>query len=63
MSTIAMPTPDVRADGRSFLAGDSPPVHQIAINAIESETGRLRHSFFSNKGDIYHGLLGMKNGV
>ena len=37
---------DVRADGRSFLAGDSAPVHQIAINVIESEIGHVCHLFF-----------------
>jgi hypothetical protein len=33
---------DVRADGRSFFAGDSAPVHQIAIDVIESEIGDVR---------------------
>ena len=41
---------DVHAEARLFLAGDSAPVHQIAINAIESETGHLRHLFFSTEG-------------
>jgi len=48
---------DVGADGRPFLAGDSTPVHQIAINAIESETGHLCHFFFSNRGIFAIALL------
>ncbi len=41
---------DVRAEGRSFLAGDSAPVHQIAINVIESEIGYVRPLIFFNRG-------------
>jgi len=41
---------DVRAEGRSFLAGDSAPVHQIAINVIESEIGHVRPLIFFNRG-------------
>ena len=33
---------DVRADHRFFFVGDSAAVHEIAINAIESEIGRVR---------------------
>ena len=43
---------DVRAEGRSFLAGDSAPVHQIAINVIEAEIGHIRHLFFSTEGGL-----------
>ena len=44
---------DVHAEARLFLAGDSAPVHQIAINAIESETGHLRHLFFPQREDRF----------
>ena len=49
---------DVRADGRSFFAGDSAPVHQIAINAIESEIGHVRHLFFSTGRGVIYGQSG-----
>jgi hypothetical protein len=44
---------DVRADGRSFLAGDSASVHLIAIDVIESEIGHVCHLFFQQREDRF----------
>jgi hypothetical protein len=53
---------DVHAEGRSFLAGDSAPVHVISINVIESEIGHVCHLFFSKEGktDLRSSLNSLK---
>jgi hypothetical protein len=42
---------DVRADHRFFFAGDSAPVHLIAMNAIESEIGYVRQDVPKGSGE------------
>ena len=42
---------DVRAEGRLFLAGDSAPVHQIAIMLLKQRLATSVTSFFQQRED------------